>query len=58
MNLLMFRTFLLSRRDFISVEKGYAPLQKSRRDVINCVPDGTLHLGLIHFLPISYPYTG
>jgi len=31
----MFRTFLLSRRDVISVEKGHAPPQKSRRDVIS-----------------------
>ena len=38
LNLLMFRTFLLSRRDVISVEKGHARPQKSRRDVINCVP--------------------
>ena len=37
--LLMFRTFLLSRRDLISVEKGHAPPQKvPYRDVINCVP--------------------
>ena len=36
------RTFLLSRRDLISVEKGHALPKKSRRDVINCVPTARL----------------